>query len=155
SPSVNSEPFAIGAAATKLVFTQTASGIVPDGGNLPKIIVSVEDDSNHVVKGDNTTQVTLRLAIPAGGLGGNLYGVLTEPVQDGVAVFDKLYIQQVALNGHQSTSFNLVATSANRSNLATDTTSFTVGPGAATAFVITQGANQPNVRADQELQPVT
>ena len=130
SKPVGSAPFDVGAPATKLVFTRTASGTVPDGGNLPEIDVSVEDASGKVVTDDNTTQVTLRLAIPAGGLGGNFYGVITEPVQNGVAVFDKLYMQQVALNGHASTLFNLVATSPNRTNLATDTTSFTVGPGA-------------------------
>ncbi len=152
---VASTPFNVGAPATKLVFTQTASGVVPDGGNLPPIVVSVEDAAGNVVKDDNTTQVTLKLAIPAGGLGGNFYGVITEPVQDGVAVFNKLYMQQVALNGQASTLFNLVATSPNRTNLATDTTSFTVGPGAPAAFKVTQGGTQPNLQAGQMLNPVT
>ena len=150
-----STPFDVGAPATKLVFTQTASSVVPDGGNLPPIVVSVEDAAGNVVKDDNTTQVTLKLAIPAGGLGGNFYGVITEPVQDGVAVFNKLYIQQVALNSQASTLFNLVATSPNRTNLATDTTSFTVGPAAPAAFKITQGGTQPNLQAGQMLDPVT
>jgi endoglucanase Acf2 len=155
STPVNSLPFGVSARATKLVFTKTASDIVPDGGNLPEIDVSVEDVHGNVETGDNTTQVTIKLAIPAGGLGGNLYGVLTEPVQNGVAVFKTLYIQQVALNGHASTDFNLVASSSNRTNLATDMTSFTVGPGAPARFIITQGANQPNIMAGQTLQPVT
>ncbi len=129
SAPVASAPFnvGVGTAPTHLVFTQMATSIVPDGGNLPKIVVSVEDTNGHVVQDDNTTQVTIKLAIPAGGLGGNLYGVLTEPVQNGVAVFDKLYIQQVALQGKTSTSFNLVASSTNHTSLATATTSFDVG----------------------------
>ena len=157
SAPVASAPFnvGVGAAPTHLVFTQMATSIVPDGGNLPKIVVSVEDTNGHVVQDDNTTQVTIKLAIPAGGLGGNLYGVLTEPVQNGVAVFDKLYIQQVAIQGKTSTSFNLVASSTNHTSLATATTSFDVGVGAPASFIITQGANQPNLQAGQPLQPIT
>src|SRR5207249_256324 len=87
SDPLGSSSFDVGAPATQLVFTQTATGVTPDGGKVPAVAVSVEDASGHVVASDNTTQVTLRFGVPAGQPGGNLYGVLTEKVSNGVAVF--------------------------------------------------------------------
>src|SRR5262249_30909290 len=97
----------------------------------------------------------LQFGVPPGGQGGKIYGVLTEPVVNGQAVFDKLYVQQVALNGLKTTPFNLTAISPNRPDLKTDTTSFDVGTGAPVSFKITAGAHQPNIDAGNDLQPVT
>ena len=76
--------------ATHLAFVQQPSDTAAGGTITPAVTVQVQDASNTVVSGDNTTQVTL--ALGSNPSGGTLSGTLTETVVNGVATFSDLSI---------------------------------------------------------------
>ena len=118
---VISSAFNISAAqtATHLAFVQQPSDAAAGGTITPAVTVQVQDASNTVVSGDNTTQVTL--ALGSNPSGGTLSGTLTETVVNGVATFSDLSIDNEgtgytltaastpSLTGDTSSAFNISA----------------------------------------------
>ncbi|MFL5346830.1 MAG: S8 family serine peptidase [Hyalangium sp.] len=121
--------------APKLVFRTTVEQVTA-GDALPSIEVELRDELDNVIT-ESVTTVTLGLG--ANSAAGQLLGVITAPVVNGVARFDGLSLRKAG-NG-----YTLVASAPGFAGVTS--TAFTVQPGAAASYTL---ALVSSVTAGQE-----
>jgi hypothetical protein len=130
------------AAPDHLLFTQQPSDTIAGQAIGPVVTVTVVDQFNNVVTGDNTDAVTLAIGTNPGG--GTLRGTLTMTVSNGVATFSDLSIDKAG------SGYTLVASSAGLTG--TTSVGFAITAVAADHLVFLQ---QPsNTAVGQTISPV-
>ncbi|MEK7213982.1 MAG: hypothetical protein AAB289_00080, partial [Chloroflexota bacterium] len=122
---------------THLAFVQQPTTTEAGQTISPALTVAIEDSSNNILTFDNSDVVTV--AIASGPNGGTLFGTTTATVVNGVATFNNVSIRKAG-------NYTLGATATNAPAAATSD-SFTINPGAATAFVVA-GFPSPTTAGD-------
>lgn len=122
-------------APAQLVFSGEPTGTSAGSAIDPAVQVTVEDSYGNVVDSDNTTTVTVAIGANPGG--STLGGTLTQTVQNGVASFPDLTLDNAG------TGYTLTAVSAPATNSPTST-AFDIGsPGLVHATLLTTNAAHP------------
>jgi hypothetical protein len=122
-------------APAQLVFSGEPTGTSTGSAINPAVQVTVEDADGNVVDTENTTTVTVAIGSNPGG--STLGGTLTQTVQNGVATFPDLTLDNAG------TGYTLTATSALATSPATST-AFDIGsPALVQATLLTTNAAHP------------